>query len=113
MDHSKEFFEFLLRKDFCWDSIFEEMSDRLMEDEFNSPIAEKALDIAFELYPDGSDKENELMEKDMNLFQISWSIVDVNISSNVQRILEWLQSIKLKRMQMLKLNSQLKSIKID
>ena len=62
-DHSKEFFGFLIRKDFDWDSIFEEMSDRLMEDEFNSPIAEKALDIACDLYPDGSDTEDELMEK--------------------------------------------------
>ena len=62
-DHSKEFFGFLIRKDFDWDSIFEEMSDRLMEDEFNSPIAEKALDIAFDLYPDGSDTNDELMEK--------------------------------------------------
>ena len=46
-----------------WPSIFEEMSDRLMEDEFNSPIAEAALDIAFDLYPDGSDTNDELMEK--------------------------------------------------
>lgn len=62
-DHSKEFFEFLIRKDFDWPTIFEEMSDRLMEDEFNSPVAEHALDIAFDLYPDGSDTNDELMDK--------------------------------------------------
>ena len=61
-DHTPEFFNFLIRKDFDWNSIFEEMSDRLMEDEFNSDIAEAALDIAFKLYPDGSDSESELME---------------------------------------------------
>ena len=61
-DHTPEFFNFLIRKDFDWNSIFEEMSDRLMEDEFNSDIAEAALDIAFKLYPDGSDTESELME---------------------------------------------------
>ena len=62
VEHTPEFFNFLIRKDFCWEDIIQEMSDRLMEDEFNSDIAEKALDIAFELYPDGSDTHEELME---------------------------------------------------
>ena len=62
ISHTPEFFNFLIRKDFDWDSIAEEMSDRLMEDEFNSDIAEHALDIAFKLYPDGSDSDSELMD---------------------------------------------------
>ena len=35
------------------------MADRLHEDEFNSDIAEKALDIACDIYPDkpGEDEE--------------------------------------------------------
>ena len=60
---SNAFYSFIISKHFCWQDISQEFSDRLMEDEFNSPIAEEALDIAFDVYPDGSDEENELMEK--------------------------------------------------
>ena len=60
---NNEFFSFILSKHFDWQEINQEMSDRLMEDEFNSTIAEEALDIAFDVYPDGSDIENELMDK--------------------------------------------------
>lgn len=49
---SENFLDFIMKKHFDFCSIEEEMSDRLIEDEFNSDIAEQALDIAFDLYPD-------------------------------------------------------------
>ena len=46
------FLDFIVRKHFAFEEIEQEMSDRLIEDEFNSDIAEQALEIAFDLYPD-------------------------------------------------------------
>ena len=60
---NNQFYNFIINKHFCWEDIIQEFSDRLMEDEFNSPIAEQALDIAFDVYADGTDDENELIEK--------------------------------------------------
>ena len=58
-----DFLDFLVRKEFDWTSIVQEFSDRLIEDEYNSEIAEKALEISYDLFPDGSDNENDLMDK--------------------------------------------------
>lgn len=63
MDNNKQFFDFLLRKEFCFDEIMQDLSDRWREDEFNCEYAEKALDIACDLYPDGSESEDALMDK--------------------------------------------------
>ena len=63
MEDNKKFFEFLLRKDFDFPSIEQDLSDRWREDEFNCEYAEAALDIAFDLYPDGSEDNDSLMDK--------------------------------------------------
>ena len=48
----KRLFDFVIRKEIPFESIEQEMADRLEEDEFNSDIAEKALDLACGLYPE-------------------------------------------------------------
>lgn len=63
MSNNKQFFNFLLRKEFDFSEIMQDLSDRWREDEFNCEYAEKALDIAFDLYPDGSESEDSLMDK--------------------------------------------------
>ena len=63
MADNKTFFEFLLRKEFDFPSIEQDLSDRWREDEFNCEYAEKALDIACDLYPDGSEDNDSLMDK--------------------------------------------------
>lgn len=63
MTDNKTFFEFLLRKDFDFPSIEQDLSDRWREDEFNCEYAEAALDIACDLYPDGSEDNDSLMDK--------------------------------------------------
>ena len=63
MQDNKTFFEFLLRKEFDFPSIEQDLSDRWREDEFNCEYAEKALDIACDLYPDGSEDNDSLMDK--------------------------------------------------
>ena len=64
MEDNKKFFDFLLRKEFDFAEIMQDLSDRWREDEFNCQYAEKALDIAFDLYPDGSsDSQDVLMDQ--------------------------------------------------
>ena len=60
----KKFFDFVIRKEIPFESIEQEMSDRLMEDEFNSDIAEKALDVACEIYEEKPGEDlNDTIEK--------------------------------------------------
>ena len=63
MENNKQFFSFLLRKEFDFSEIMQDLSDRWTEDEYNCEYAEAALDIAYDIYPDGSMDENALMDK--------------------------------------------------
>jgi len=58
------FFEFVIAKHIPFESLEEDFANFAGEDSFNSEIAEAALDLAFDLYPDdqvGKDND-ELME---------------------------------------------------
>lgn len=63
MQNCKKFFDFLIRKEIPFECLEEDFPNFIGEDSFNSDIAEKALEISYSLYPDGSDTEDELMEK--------------------------------------------------
>ena len=57
------FFEFILRKHMDFSEIEQDFSDRIMEDEYNTDYAEAALDVAFDLFPEGPGKdENDVMD---------------------------------------------------
>jgi len=61
---NKNFFDFIIRKDIPFECLEEDFANFAGEDSFNSEVAEKALEIAFELYPDdqvGKDND-DLME---------------------------------------------------
>lgn len=59
-----EFFDFIVRKEIPYESLEEDFHNFSGEDSFNSDVAEKALEIAFSLYPDeSSDNEDDLMDK--------------------------------------------------
>ena len=62
--NNSEFFDFLIRKEIPFECLEEDFANFAGEDSFNSDIAEKALEIAFDLYPDkpGED-EDDTMEK--------------------------------------------------
>ena len=49
---NNNFMDFIMRKHFAFEDVFQELSDILIEDEFNTSTAESALDISFDLFPD-------------------------------------------------------------
>ena len=60
---NKNFFDFILRKHMDFDEIQQDFSDRLTEDEYNTDYAEAALDVAFDIFPEGPGKdENDVMD---------------------------------------------------
>lgn len=61
---NNNFFDFIIRKEIPFECLEEDFANFAGEDSFNSEVAEKALDIAFELYPDkpGED-EDDTMDK--------------------------------------------------
>ena len=63
--NNDNFMDFILRKHFDLSEIEQDLSDRWREDEFNCYIAEQALDIACDLYPDDQPGEDDdtLMDK--------------------------------------------------
>ena len=61
---NKVLFNFLLRKDICFESVEQHYSDLWLEDEFNSDLAEKALDIACEIYQEKPGEDlNDTIDK--------------------------------------------------